>query len=255
MRRHQGSSVGERIVTSRKQLICLVVGSLLLGTGHSAVAQQGQAIPKTPPARVPTAPVPLRPAKPGSEPEQKAEEAEVENELPQFETGVEFEPMSPRARVTFNLEEAELPDLVRLISNMTGRRFILPSKLRSIKATVFAPTKGTVAEAYEAFLSVLEVNGFTIVPAGRYLKIIDAQNVEQQTIPIYEDGSSVPASDRYITRIHHLENVSAEDVTSLLGRFKSSSGNITSYGPTNMLIITDRGSQIRRMSFGQSRSG
>jgi general secretion pathway protein D len=247
MRRHQGSSVGERIVTSRKQLICLVVGSLLLGTGHSAVAQQGQAIPKTPPARVPTAPVPLRPAKPGSEPEQKAEEAEVENELPQFETGVEFEPMSPRARVTFNLEEAELPDLVRLISNMTGRRFILPSKLRSIKATVFAPTKVTVAEAYEAFLSVLEVNGFTIVPAGRYLKIIDAQNVEQQTIPIYEDGSSVPASDRYITRIHHLENVSAEDVTSLLGRFKSSSGNITSYGPTNMLIITDRGSQIRRM--------
>jgi general secretion pathway protein D len=225
----------------------LVVGSLLLGTGHSAVAQQGQAIPKTPPARVPTAPVPLRPAKPGSEPEQKAEEAEVENELPQFETGVEFEPMSPRARVTFNLEEAELPDLVRLISNMTGRRFILPSKLRSIKATVFAPTKVTVAEAYEAFLSVLEVNGFTIVPAGRYLKIIDAQNVEQQTIPIYEDGSSVPASDRYITRIHHLENVSAEDVTSLLGRFKSSSGNITSYGPTNMLIITDRGSQIRRM--------
>jgi len=247
MRRHLGSSVGERIVTSRKQLICLVVGSLLLGTGHSAVAQEDQAKPQTPPTRLPSAPVPLRPATPAAKPEQNAEEPEVENELPQFETGVEFEPMSPRARVTFNLEEAELPDLVRLISNMTGRRFILPTKLRSIKATVFAPTKVTVAEAYEAFLSVLEVNGFTVVPAGRYLKIIDAQKVEQQAIPIYEDGSSVPASDRYITRIHHLENVSAEDVTSLLGRFKSSSGNITSYGPTNMLIITDRGSQIRRM--------
>jgi general secretion pathway protein D len=172
---------------------------------------------------------------------------ELENELPQFETGVEFEPMSPRARVTFNLEEAELPDLVRLISNMTGRRFILPTKLRAIKATVFAPTKVTVAEAYQAFLSVLEVNGFTVVPAGRYLKIVEANNIEQQTIPIYDDGSIVPASDRYITRIHHLENVSAEDVTNLLGRFKSSSGNITSYGPTNMLIITDTGAQIRRM--------
>ena len=67
--------------------------------------------------------------------------------------------MSPRTRVTFNLEDAELPDLVRLISNMTGRRFILPTKLRAIKATVFAPTKVTVAEAYQAFLSVLEVNG------------------------------------------------------------------------------------------------
>ena len=41
--------------------------------------------------------------------------------------------------------------------------------------------------------------------------------------------------------------MSADDVTNLLGRFKSASGNITSYGPTNMLIITDTGAQIRRM--------
>jgi general secretion pathway protein D len=227
----------------------LVVGSVLLSTGQTATAQQDKPTPEAPPARIPSAPLPLRPA-PTAEPKAQAapEEApELENDLPQFETGVEFQPMSPRTRVTFNLEDAELPDLVRLISNMTGRRFILPTKLRSIKATVFAPTKVTVAEAYQAFLSVLEVNGFTVVPSGRYLKIVETTNIEQQTIPLYEDGSPTPASDRYITRIHHLENVSAEDVTNLLGRFKSASGNITSYGPTNMLIITDTGAQIRRM--------
>ena len=149
--------------------------------------------------------------------------------------------------MTFNLEDAELPDLVRLISNMTGRRFILPTKLRAIKATVFAPTKVTVAEAYQAFLSVLEVNGFTIVPAGRYLKIVEATQIERQTVPMYEDGSSVPSTDRYVTRIHHLDHLSAEDVTTLLARFASRTANITSYAPTNMLIITDTGAQIRRM--------
>jgi len=236
-------------VISRKQLICLVVGSLLLSTEHAAIAQQDVAKPATPPARIPSSPLPLRPAPKADPKAEVAEEEppELENELPQFETGVEFQPMSPRTRVTFNLEDAELPDLVRLISNMTGRRFILPTKLRAIKATVFAPTKVTVAEAYQAFLSVLEVNGFTVVPSGRYLKIVETTNIEQQTIPLYEDGSPTPASDRYITRIHHLENVSAEDVTNLLARFKSASGNITSYGPTNMLIITDTGAQIRRM--------
>ncbi len=154
MRRHQRSSVGDRIVTFRKQLICLVVGSVLLGTGHRAVAQQDQVKPKTPPSRLPSAPVPLRPASPATEPEpeSESEEPELENELPQFETGVEFEPMSPRARVTFNLEDAELPDLVRLISNMTGRRFILPTKLRAIKATVFAPTKVTVSRSVSSVL-------------------------------------------------------------------------------------------------------
>ncbi len=252
-------------MTSRKQLICLLVGSLLLSTGHDAVAQQDEAKPATPPARLPSPPVPLRPAPraepkaapatgPKARPEPKAapeptaaEEPELENELPQFETGVEFKAMSPRTRVTFNLEEAELPDLVRLISNMTGRRFILPTKLRAIKATVFAPTKVTVAEAYQAFLSVLEVNGFTIVPAGRYLKIVEANQIERQTVPMYGDGSAVPATDRYVTRIHHLEHLSAEDVTTLLARFASRTANITSYAPTNMLIITDTGAQIRRM--------
>jgi general secretion pathway protein D len=231
-------------VNSKNQIISLVVGAALLCAGHSAIAQENQAKPTEPSTRLPSSPVPLRPAAKSADEE---EAPELENELPQFETGVEFEPMSPRARVTFNLEEAELPDLVRLISNMTGRRFILPTKLRAVKATVFAPTKVTVAEAYQAFLSVLEVNGYTVVPAGRYLKIVEVANIESQTIPIYDDGSTVPPSDRYITRIHHLENVSAEDVTSLLGRFKSTSGNITSYGPTNMLIITDTGAQIRRM--------
>ncbi len=244
-------------MTSRKQLICLVVGSLLLSLGHGAIAQQDEAKPKTTPTRLPSAPVPLRPA-PKVTPEPQAEpkaapkaapdeEDELESDLPQFETGVEFKAMSPRTRVTFNLEEAALPDLVRLISNMTGRRFILPTKLRALKATVFAPTKVTVAEAYQAFLSVLEVNGFTVVPAGRYLKIVETTQAERQTLPLYEDGSTVPASDRFITRIHFLDHTSAEDVTSLLARFMSRTGNLTSYAPSNMLIITDTGTQIRRM--------
>jgi hypothetical protein len=42
---------------------------------------------------------------------------------------------------------------------------------------------------------VLEINGLTVVPAGRYLKIVEATGIERKTIPIYEDGSPIPASD------------------------------------------------------------
>lgn len=166
--------------------------------------------------------------------------------LREFETGVEFEPVRPNARVTFNLEDADLPDLVRLISNMTGRRFILPGKARNIKASVFAPTQVTAREAYEAFLSILEVNGMTVVPSGRYLKIIDTAGAETQPLPVSSDGS-VPVSDRFMTRLHRVENISAEDAANLLGRFKSNEGSVTAYAPTNTLIITDTGRQIRRM--------
>ncbi|MFO0693445.1 MAG: type II secretion system secretin GspD [Polyangiales bacterium] len=165
----------------------------------------------------------------------------------EFETGVDYRPVPPGTRVTFNLEDADLPDLVRLISSLTGQRFILPGKMRSIKASVFAPTKVTAAEAYNAFLSILEVNGMTVVPSGRYLKIIDTQGAETQPLPVNGGGAPTPGTDRYYTRMHPLENVTAEDVAQLLSRFKSRDGNVTAYAPTNMIIMTDTGAQIQRM--------
>jgi len=155
--------------------------------------------------------------------------------------------MSPGERVSFNLEDADLPELMRLISEFTGKRFILPGKLRQIKATVYAPTKVSVAEAYEAFLSVLQLNGMTLVPSGRYFKIVESTNIETQPITTYTGNSPTPTNDAYITRLHRLENVGAEDVAALMARFKSAEGQVTAYAPTNTLIITDTGTNIRRM--------
>lgn len=174
----------------------------------------------------------------------------LEDKLPDitpFETGVDYKRVSPGTRVTFNLEGADLTDLVRLISQITGRRFILPGKTRSIKATVYAPTKVTAAEAYQAFLSILELNGMALVPAGRYLKIVESGRVEGRPIPLLDNGERVPYGDRFMTRLQRVENISAQDASKLLERFKSGDGSLTAYAPTNMLIITDTGTNIRRM--------
>ncbi len=152
-----------------------------------------------------------------------------------------------RQRVTFNLEDAELQDLVRLVSEITGRRFILPSKLKNVKATVYATNRVTAAEAYRAFLSVLEMNGLTVIPSGRYYKIVETSGIESRPIPLIESGSAVPLEDRFMTRLHRLQNVTADDVVELLNRFKSAEGNVSAYAPTNMLILTDTGTNIRRM--------
>ena len=221
----------------------------------SRTAEIEEAIKATKSSRTPRAPVKLRPKKTSTKskrftPKKKTSSSVAQNtgDPPaEFETGVEYKPVSPRTKVTFNLEDADLPDLVRLISNMTGKRFILPGKIRSIKATVFAPTKVSAGEAYNAFLSILNLNGLTVVPAGRYLKIVETGGVETQPLPTYADGTPTPRNDRYITRLHHLKNISAEDVSMLLGKFKSREGSITVYAPSNMLIITDTGTQIRRM--------
>src|SRR5882757_8541879 len=167
-----------------------------------------------------------------------------------FRTGLEDTDVTtspPGARVSFNLEDADLPDLVRIVARITGKRFILPSKARSIKATVYSPTDVTAAEAYQAFLSILDLNGLTLEPSGRYYKIVETAGSESRVLPSYGDGETMPADDRYITRMHRLDHVAAEDVATLLAHFKSADGAITAYAPTNTLIITDTAANVRRM--------
>ena len=167
--------------------------------------------------------------------------------LGQFENALEFEPRSPNYRVAFSLEDADLAELVRVIAQLTGKRFIFGGKVKNIKATVYSPQKVTVAEAYQAFLSILETNGLTVVPHGRFLKIVETNAVATQGTPIYGATQGSPNEDRFVTRMHRLGHINADDAANVLGKFKSKEADITVYGPGNMIILTDSGTNIRRM--------
>lgn len=148
-------------------------------------------------------------------------------------------------RVNLNFTDVELSELVRAISVATGRRFIISGKVRSIKASLFSPSPVSPGEAYQAFLSVLASNGMTVVPSGRYLKLVESDVTHP--VPICADGQACGAGDRLITRLHRLRYVSADDMAQVLNRFKTGDGDITAYAPTNTMIVTDYASNVRRM--------
>lgn len=158
-----------------------------------------------------------------------------------------FRPKPGGHRVKFNLEDADLAELVNHISGLTGRRFIYGAKVRQIKVTVVSPEPVTLNEAYEAFLSILDANGMTVVPHGRFLKIVDTGGVVTKTTPIYSRGAPIPDTDRVITRLYRLKYASPTEVSKILTKFKSKEGDISTYDPGQLLIITDSGSNIKRM--------
>ncbi|WP_438017457.1 type II secretion system secretin GspD [Sorangium sp. So ce315] len=160
---------------------------------------------------------------------------------------IEFKPKPGGYKVSFNLDEADLPELVKAISNITGRRFIYGGKLRQIKATVYAPEKVTVAEAYSAFLAILAANDLTVIPHGRFLKIVETPGAVSETTPVYGAAAPVPAEDRFVTRLYRLSHIDANDAGGVLSKFKSKDGDVTVYPPGNLLIITDTGTNIQRM--------
>ncbi|MFO0554897.1 MAG: type II secretion system secretin GspD [Polyangiaceae bacterium] len=163
-------------------------------------------------------------------------------------TDIDYRPMPANQRFNFNIEDGDLPTLVKAISQISGRRFIYGNKLHQIKVTVYSPDDVTATEAYAAFLTVLNSNGMTVVPHGAFLEIIESLNSSKQPLPIYGTATPVPAEDRFITRLYRVNNIDVGEVATLLGtNFKSPDANITTYPAGNLLIITDTGANIRRM--------
>lgn len=202
----------------------------------------------TPRSAAPSAKAPSAPPKVQTAAAQQSAAKEADTDgLPQFDKAVEYKPRGPNTKVSFSLEDADLGELVRVIGQLTGKRFIFGPKVKSIKASVYSPQKITVAEAYQAFLTILDQNGLTVVPHGRFLKIIDTEASASQGTPMIGPNGTVPSDERYVTHLKRMSNMGAEEAATLLAKFKSKTADVTAYAPGNLLIITDTGANIRRM--------
>jgi general secretion pathway protein D len=159
----------------------------------------------------------------------------------------QHKPRSASDKVDLQLEDADLGELVRVIGELTGKRFVIASpKLAKTKASVYAPQKVTVAEAYQAFLAVLTANGLTVIPQAGFYKIVESQDVSRQLTPI--ERGDIPAEERYVTRIHRLAHLGAEEVASgVLSKLATKDASIVPYVAGNLLIITETGANLRRM--------
>ncbi|MCC6215108.1 MAG: type II secretion system secretin GspD [Polyangiaceae bacterium] len=215
-----------------------------VGTPRAAGAPARPA-PAPPAATPPAAPA----AKPAATPDPPGASGPLPTSMDTIAkaTDTPYRPKPGGAMVKFNLQDADLAELVNHISGMTGKRFIYGPKVRTIKATVVSPSPITLAEAYQAFLAILEANGMTVVPHGRFLEIVDTAGVATQPTPIYARGAPVPDEERYVTRLYRLQHVTAEEVAAVLAKFKSKDGDITVYAPGQLLILTDTGTNLQRM--------
>lgn len=153
-------------------------------------------------------------------------------------------PSYRRVKVTLK-PDSTLADLVAWISGMTCKRFIVTGNIRAAKVTLISPTPITPREAYRAFLSALNAMGLTIQPAGRYLKIIEIANAAPKPVATCAPGRRCPRDDRVVTQLIRLKHVEPDDVATVLRSLTK--GSIITYAPTNLLIITDTGSNIARL--------
>src|SRR6202046_1823263 len=149
------------------------------------------------------------------------------------------------ATITPNYKDADLSQIIQAVSEVTGKNFIIDPRVNA-KVTMLSATPMSPGAFYEAFLSVLQVYGYVAVPAGKVIKIIPNTDVRQS--PSIDLPNSVSStSDEIVTQIITMKNVSAAQLVPLLRPLIPQQGHLAAYAPGNMLIISDRASNVSRI--------
>ena len=145
---------------------------------------------------------------------------------------------------TVNLKEADIRALVNQVATITGYSFVVDPRVKG-KVTVVSDTPMDKDAVYDLFLSVLHVHGFTAVPGEDVIKVIQQSDAKQsaENLRRFVD---IP-SEQLMTRVIHVENVSALQLVPVLRPMVASYGHLAGVAAANALIISDHRANIERM--------
>ena len=146
-------------------------------------------------------------------------------------------------QVTPNYVGVEIRAIIQAVSAVTGKNFIIDPRVRQ-EVTMISSTPMSPDAFYEAFLSILQVHGYAAVTSGDIIKIIPDASVRQFPTALSSSGA---AADDIITQVIAVQNVGAAQLVPILRPLIPQYGHLAAHPGSNMLIISDRSSNVARM--------
>jgi len=155
-------------------------------------------------------------------------------------------PISPDV-VTLNLVNADIEGVVKVVSEITGKNFVLDPRVKgTINIVSSKPMRRTVV--YDVFLSALRLQGFAAIEDHGIVKIIPEADAKLNPGSTFGPAEQMRgAGDRIQTRIITLKYESAMQIVPILRPLIAPNNTITAYQNSNTLVITDYASNLKRL--------
>ena len=151
----------------------------------------------------------------------------------------------PEVVTSFDFPDASLLDLTKHMQKLTGINLMWDKEIKG-KVTILAPSPITVGDAWKAYLTALNVNGYTLIKSGAFYKIIQSRNVRSSPSKIYT-GAFTPNVENYMMKIIPIKNIQSSEIHRNFRPFVSKYGRIIDIKQTNTIIVHDTGTNINRM--------
>jgi general secretion pathway protein D len=207
--------------------------------------------PAPPPSTLPTQPPSASPQAQPSVPTPGTEPAPV---VP-FPATPSTRPSSPASAtaprtgsgVVFNFDNADIYEVIRVMGEILKINYIIDPR---VKGVVNIHTSGQIssADVFPIFQSILRLNGATAVKRDGVYEIVPLPEAKKLPLsPSSPQDSGKPASEeRYLIQILPLKYIPVTEVSKMIKPFLSDGADIVEHPPSNILIIGDLASNVRK---------
>ncbi|WP_299146615.1 type II secretion system secretin GspD [uncultured Tateyamaria sp.] len=145
------------------------------------------------------------------------------------------------AQVEMNLRDADLRSFVEIVSEATGRNFVLDEGVRGT-VTVLAPEDLSPADLYEVFLSVLELNRLTLVSGNGADRIVPINVARELSGDVPPGGLG-----DFQTRVIEVRHVPLSEIVEVVRPLLPAEAILTPLPRSNRLILSDRSKNHARI--------
>lgn len=153
-------------------------------------------------------------------------------------------PQAAMAQYTLNVREADIRAFVADAAEVTGRTFIVDSRVQA-KISVVSDRALSRSEYFEVFLSTLRANGLVAVPTGNgAFRIQPSDGAASNPSRI---GSRGAAQSQMVTEVIRLRAIDAAQAVETLRPLISKEGAITANKAGNSLVVVDYADNMRRI--------
>jgi len=148
--------------------------------------------------------------------------------------------------VTLNFVNADIEGVVKAVSEITGKNFVLDPRVKGVVNIVSAKPISR-ALVYDVFLSALRLQGYAAIEERGIIKIVPEGEAKLHYSPTLGPRDKSRASDQIQTQVFTLKYESAVPLVPILRPLIAPNNTITAYANTNALVITDYASNLRRI--------
>ncbi len=153
-------------------------------------------------------------------------------------------PASDIAYVNFSFDQVDVYSFVKLVGEITGRKFVLGEGVAG-KITVVSP-RVQQSEVYSLFVSILESVGCSVVEDGALYRVV---RLPARPTPMGAVVGSGEIGQGLITKVIRLQHVDAAALVRVLETkvMGGKAGGIGAVEDTNHLIVSETASVVRRI--------